>query len=128
MPKVTKVKELEIYFSPTLRLSRADELNFHLEELTVVTSHANRWQDESKETEKWKFRGYFSDIKLAAPKAAEIMALQGCSEDEINTLKGYMEKLAESQASVIQTVSDFAIQLDDFPREKKKSGRYANKD
>jgi hypothetical protein len=114
-----------LQLTDTLRISRSDELNLHLEELRTVVSHASRWQSETKETEKWVQCGYFGTVGLAVNKALELSQMNLVSDSEIRTIEEFLNELKAIKAQMEKSVSDFAIHIDSFPHVKSKRGRKA---
>lgn len=117
-----------LYLTDTLRISRADELNLHLEEFREVKSHKNRYQDEAKVTEKWVFVGYYGTVELAMTGAIQLLNCKAVEEETITTLEEFIANMTGKISEMVQSVSKFGIQRDDFPREKKSRGKAANKD
>lgn len=105
-----------LYFTETLRLSRADELNLHLEQLRLVKSHRNRYQTESKETEKWVLVGYYSDVGLAAKKVLDLIGEDAIASGKATTIMDYVKELQAIKDVLISSVSKFKLQVADFPK------------
>lgn len=105
------------------RISRADDRNLQVEEFRLVKAKRGKYVKEARETEKWVFKGYFSN-----PIAACAGVLRYMTEDGVETsndIPQLIETVKQSESTIQTAVKRSGLTLESF--DKPVDGRGRNK-
>lgn len=106
-----------------IRIKRSDDKNVEVEIKRMVKSKPNRYQTEHKETEKWTFGGFYSNVFQALSKIVSMESTYAIGAGTAKEIKNLLSVVESLDASIRKSVADADLTVESFTKQQDNRGR-----
>lgn len=96
------------------RILRSDESNIQVDEYKTVKAKRGRYVKESRETQKWVTKGFYSNVYQAANGILKDLTAEALNE--AGSVKQLIDAIKQSEAAIVAAVQSSGLSVASFDK------------